>query len=165
MEESNSLKLLYTALADKLLASYQYWVCRQSSRGAGKSDVDPEFEAHAKEEMEHAEDVMLRIKELGGAPIPDPKNWADFANPWTPVDVRDVKTQLRITIEAEKSAISFYKKAIEETRGKDEVTHKLFRSILADEEEHLYDLRELLAEQEGTEVFTASRKRLTSSTL
>ena len=146
MENEISIKLLYTALADELLASYQYWTCRHLSRGEGKFDVDPEFEAHSKEEMDHAEKIILRLKELGGTPIPDPKDWQEFSNPFTPVDTHGVKEQLQITMKAEETAIAFYKSAIEQTRGKDEVTHKLFRELLKDEEEHLYDLKELYAQ-------------------
>jgi bacterioferritin len=164
MNEEKSLKLLYTALADELLASYQYWVCKNSSRGEGKSDADPEFEEHAKEEMEHADKVMLRIKELNGTPIPDPKDWAAFANPWKPVDFREVKSQLRTTIAAEKAAIDFYYNAMNELKGEDEVTFKLFRDILIDEEKHYYDLKELLDEVDPSYNFTA-RKRMTAKKL
>lgn len=145
MDNDYSLKLLYTALADEWLAYYQYWVCRHLSRGEGKFDVDPEFEQHAKDEMEHVEKIMLRIKELGGHPIFNPKDWERFANPWEVVSTRDVKTQLEITMRAEQTAIDFYKSCVDSLRGKDETTHRLFRSILVDEEEHLYDLRELYA--------------------
>lgn len=148
MEKSLSIKLLYTALADELLASYQYWVCKNLSRGEGKFDVDPEFEQHEKEEKEHADKIMERLKQLGGAPIPDPKDWTKFSNPWDVVDFRDVKRQLEITMNAEQAAIDFYSDSIEQLRGKDEVTLKLFRNILVDEEEHLYDLKELYAEFE-----------------
>ena len=148
MDKNVSIKLLYTALADELLAAYHYWVCKNLSRGEGKFDVDPEFEQHAKEEMEHADKIMDRLKQLGGTPIPDPKDWTKFSNPWYVVDFRDVEKQLEITMKAEQTAIDFYRNAIEQVKGEDPTTHKLFRSILADEEEHLYDLKELYSEFE-----------------
>lgn len=160
MDNDFSLKLLYTALADEWLAYYQYWVCRHLSRGEGKFDVDPEFEQHSKEEMEHVEKIILRIKELGGHPILNPKDWEKFSNPWEEVSTRDVKTQLEITMRAEQTAINFYREGINSLRGKDETTHRLFRNILGDEEEHLYDLRELYLSCTGS-----IRKRLTSKKL
>ena len=143
MDKKESLNLLYTALADEFLASYQYWVCKNLSRGEGKFDADPEYDQHAKDEFNHAELIMLRIKELGGVPISNPIEFMKLANPWDVVETRDVLSQLKITIKAEKAAIEFYKKAISIVRGKDETTLKLFRQILADEEEHLYDLQEV----------------------
>ena len=62
MDKNISIKLLYTALADELLAAYQYWVCKNLSRGEGKFDVDPEFEQHAKEEMEHAAQLKVPLE-------------------------------------------------------------------------------------------------------
>ena len=149
MNKDLSFKYLYTALADELLASYQYWTAKNSSRGEGKSDVDPEFDAHSNEEMDHANQVMERIKQLGGEPYPDPKDWEGAANPWQPITTRDIKSQLEITMKAEATAIAFYEKAVEDLRNEDPVSHKLFRSLLKDEEEHLYDLKELYCELTG----------------
>jgi len=146
VEKTNEevVKLLVKAMADEFLAWYQYWVCKNLSRGAGKFDADPEFSAHADEEMGHADQLIQRIKELGGKPIFNPQEWQVLGNPWTEVNNASVKEQLAITIQAEKDAIEFYKKIINYTRGFDESTHKMARGILADEEEHLYDLTMLL---------------------
>ena len=148
MDKELSLQYLYTALADELLASYQYWVAKNCSRGAGKFDVDPEFSAHADEEMDHANEIMERIKQLGGSPIPRPEDWIKLSNPWTPIDTRDIHAQLEITIQAEQAAIDFYTKAISAVKDTDPVTHKLFRKLLKDECEHIYDLKELFCEVE-----------------
>lgn len=149
MNKDLSFKYLYTALADELLAAYQYWTAKNSSRGDGKSDVDPEFEAHSYEEMDHANEVMERIKQLGGEPYPNPKDWEGAANPWQPITTRDIKSQLEITMKAEAAAIDFYERAVEDLKDEDPTSHKLFRSLLKDEEEHLYDLKELYCELTG----------------
>ena len=149
-EDINSqiLRMLASALCDELLAAYQYWTCYQMSRGKGKSDCDPEFEAHYKEETDHAEKLMKRINELGGQPISDPKQWVDYAPVgFTPIPSSDVESMLKITIEAEKNAIAYYKNIlVSATNETDPTTHKLIKSILEDEEEHLYDLERLLEE-------------------
>lgn len=145
--EEEVVKLLVKALADEWLAAYQYWVCKNLSRGPGKSDVDPEFDQHFKDEMEHADQLMMRIKELGGKPIYNPAEWVSLGNPWTEVNTSDVKTQLNITIQAERDAVTYYEKVIDYVKGFDEITMKLIRSILTDEAEHLYDLEMLLEEQ------------------
>lgn len=149
-EEDAIVKMLKTAICDELLASFQYWTCYQMSRGKGKSDSDPEFKQHYEEEQKHAEDLMLRLNELGGSPISDPTAWSvNSSAPFIAIETTNVKEMLKITIEAEKNAIAFYKLLIGATKdGIDPTTHKLAKSILSDEEEHLYDLRMLLQEQE-----------------
>lgn len=142
------VKMLITALADEWLASYQYWVCKNLSRGPGKSDADPEFDQHFKDEMEHADKLILRIKELGGKPIFNPKEWLVLGNPWTEVNTTVVKEQLGITIQAEIDAMEYYGKIIDYVKGFDEITMRLVRGILADEAEHLYDLQMLIEELE-----------------
>lgn len=141
------MKLLIKALADEWLAAYQYWVCKNLSRGSGKLDVDPEFDQHYKEEMQHADDLMERIKQLGGRPIFNPNEWLSIGNPWTEVNTTVVKEQLAITIQAEKDAIAYYKQIVDYAKGFDEVTLKVIRNILEDEEEHRYDLEMILEQQ------------------
>lgn len=139
------IEMLTKALADEWLASYQYWVCANLARGEGRTDAIPEFEQHFKEEMEHADRLMLRIKELGGKPITNPKDWQKLGNPWTQVKTDDVKKQLQITIKAQQDAIDYYDKLIDECK-EDEISKRLCRSIMSDEAEHLYDLQMLLQE-------------------
>lgn len=140
------MDLLMRALADEWLASYQYWVCANMARGNGRTDAVAEFSQHEKEEKDHADKLMLRIKELGGRPILNPCDWAKIGNPWTVVETTGVCEQLAITIKAEEDAIAYYNKVIDCCRGVDEVSMRLCRSILADECEHLYDLQMLLEE-------------------
>ena len=144
--EEKVLEMLKKALADQFLAFYQYWVCKNLARGQGRSDVLPEFEQHCSDEYEHADELILRIKELGGQPIFNPKDWQVLGNPWTEVNTSDVKTQLDITIKAEQDAVDYYTSIIEYCKGFDEITMKLVRSILADQAEHLYDLQMLKEE-------------------
>ncbi len=144
--DESILDMLVKALADEWLASYQYWVCKNLARGAGRVDAIDEFDQHEKDEREHADMLMLRIKELGGKPIFDPAQWAAIGNPWTVVDTESVCRQLDITIKAEQDAIDYYGRVIDACKGKDEVSMRLCRSIMSDECEHLYDLQMLKEE-------------------
>lgn len=144
--ECNVLDMLMKALADEWLASYQYWVCKNLARGVGRTDAIDEFDQHEKDEKEHADKLMLRIKELGGKPIFDPAEWATIGNPWTVVSTESVCEQLDITIKAEQDAIEYYGKMVNCCKGKDEITMRLCRSIMTDEAEHLYDLQMLKEE-------------------
>lgn len=140
------VKMLVKALADEWLAAYQYWVCKNLSRGQGKTDADQEFDQHFQEELAHADKLMFRIKELGGKPIFNPEEWLVLGNPWVEVTTSNVKEQLAITIKAEKDAIAYYESIIQYVRGFDEVTLKVIREILSDETEHAYDLEMLFEE-------------------
>ena len=144
--EEGVVKMLIKALADELLASYQYWVCKNLARGEGRHDAIEEFAQHEKEEKDHADKLMERIKQLGGKPIFNPNEWQVLGNPWTEVNTESVCEQLSITIKAEEDAIAYYEKMIDYCKGIDEVTMRLCRSILADECEHKYDL-EMLKEE------------------
>jgi len=144
--EEGVVKMLIKALADELLASYQYWVCKNLARGEGRHDAIEEFAQHEKEEKDHADKIMERIKQLGGKPIFNPNEWQVLGNPWTEVNSDSVCEELSITIKAEEDAIAYYNKLIDYCKGIDEVTMRLCRSILADEEEHRYDL-EMLKEE------------------
>ena len=140
------VEMLTVALADQLLSAYQYWVCKNMVRGNGRSDVIPQFEQHYKDELEHADEIMLRIKELGGNPIPNPSDWVEIANPWKEINTKSACKQLDITIQAQQDAIDYYNKIIDFCRGNDQVTMRICRSILTDETQHLYDLK-MLREQ------------------
>ena len=142
-ERNMVMAYLNKALADELLAWYQYWVCRNLSRGPGKFDVDPEFEEHMKEEWNHVTWVMDRIKQLGGVPYTNPDQWIPNANPWPEVTESSVKAQLDKTIEAENTAIKFYHEACEAVKHIDITTHRIFKKILQEEEQHAYDLHML----------------------
>lgn len=149
MNKEKSLALLYTALSDEILATYQYWTALHSSRGEGKQDADPEYDAHFKEEWEHAEKIMERIKQLGGNPIPNPEDLKSFANPWTAISTRSVREQEKIFMIAELNASKFYKNALEQVKDSDPATHKIFKEILEQELEHLYDMKELFCSLTG----------------
>ena len=140
------IKMLVTALADEWLASYQYWVCANLIRGNGRCDCMDEFKQHEKEEKDHADKLIERIKQLGGKPLTNPCEWINAGNPWTEVTSTDACEELSITIKAEQDAIAYYQKIIDACKGVDEVTKRLARSIMADECEHLYDLQMLKEE-------------------
>ena len=53
----------------------------------------------------------------------------------------NVKEQLAILIKAEESAIKFYKKIVEVAKEEEDwITNRLFKKLMADEEEHRVDL-------------------------
>ncbi len=158
--------LLAVAAIDEWLAVFNYYASEAHTKTNGKQDFDPEFTAHAKEELEHFEKINNRIRELSQVPLQIPMQSYFSANSsgleWKQeLNSNDSVEILRRRLEEERGAIKFYamliralKKLEEETGEYDSTTETLVKSIKADEEEHEKDLRELLAQydEEHTEV-------------
>lgn len=145
-EETEKLKNYFkTAIADEYLAAFQYRQEMNVSKGNGKADIDPELEQHYKEEMEHAEKLEERLKQIGGRTI-GPLDWQDNcrAGYIEPPENGDCIKILEDSISGERKAILFYKEFIKFVKEiEDEATVSILKPILKDEEEHLYDLEQL----------------------
>ncbi|HEU5360183.1 MAG TPA: demethoxyubiquinone hydroxylase family protein [Candidatus Deferrimicrobiaceae bacterium] len=122
------MDLLNGAVARELQVSVQYmWqhVQWMGVKGFAVKDVLKKF---AVTEMKHAEAIAERLVYLGGKPTTKP----------APIVVGDtLKEMLQTDKKDEEGAIALYRKIIEVARKEgDEVTEKLFKEILADEEDH-----------------------------
>lgn len=160
--ETGSTDLLYLlnrALARELQVSVQYMM--QHSIEAGKASVTPgkapltkqskfvgshtmvylpgrRLKKTAITEMQHAEAISERIVVLGGEPTVQPDSITVGAT------VREMPEN---DLEQERGAIELYTRISEvATNDHDEVTARLFRSILKDEQRHHREFSDLLAE-------------------
>lgn len=136
---------LNRALSDEWLAYYQYWLGAKVVKGPMKDAVAAELLQHSLDELRHAEMLSLRIIELGGTPVLEPKQWYDLTNcgydaPEDPV-VREILAQ---NIKGEQCAIGVYDALMKLTEGKDQLTYNTALQILTDEVEHEEDLQALL---------------------
>lgn len=139
------LELLNKALADEWLAYYQYWVGSKIAVGPMKNAVVAELSEHAKEELGHAELLVERILQLGGAPILSPQDWYKLTNcgyekPEDPFVIR----LLEQNIKGEQCAIKVYNELLEFVKDKDPVTYDLVLKILEDEIKHEFELKSIL---------------------
>lgn len=143
------LALLNKALADEWLAYYQYWIGARVVKGIGREAAVAELEEHAADELRHADMLVTRINQLGGTPILTPKEWFDNTNCGyeTPSDPH-IKKIVDQNIKGEQCAIDVYKKLVDMTKDKDEVTYNMALEILADEIEHEDDLQTLMEDLE-----------------
>jgi bacterioferritin len=160
--ETRSTDLLYLlnrALARELQVSVQYMM--QHSIEAGKVSVTPgkarltkqrkfvashtmyflpgpRLKKTAITEMQHAEAISERIVVLGGEPTTQPD----------PITIgATTREMLEDDLEQERGAIELYTRIIEVASNEhDEITAKLFRDILKDEERHHREFADLLAE-------------------
>ena len=139
------LELLNKALADEWLAYYQYWVGSKIAVGPMRNAVVAELSEHAKEELGHAELLVERILQLGGAPILSPQDWYKLTNcgyekPEDPFVIR----LLEQNIKGEQCAIKVYNELLEFVKDKDPVTYDLVLKILEDEIKHEFELKSIL---------------------
>lgn len=146
-DENQVVNLLQKAIADELMAAFQYWAASNMTNSNGKIDVDPQFIAHSHEQFEHAEKLTERLKQLGGYPsctlqdvIAKVDSHAKYGAP-----SHNACELVKLAIQSQKDAIEFYKQIIQVTKNNDPTTHRIAKQILEDEEQHKYDLQVLLA--------------------
>ena len=144
MDVSELLTLLNKAYASEWLAYYQYWLGAKVIKGPMKDAVAAELTLHATEELGHANLLANRILQLGGTPVPEPKEWyamspCAYDAPTDPY----VGTLLDQNIAGEQCAISVYKSLMDVTKDKDMITYNLALTILEQEVEHEEDLQSL----------------------
>ncbi len=149
MDVDELISLLNKALADEWLAYYQYWVGSKVVKGPTKDAVTAELVQHATEELSHADMIALRIVQLGGTPVLEPKEWYNLTNCGydAPVDPY-VKAVLEQNIKGEQCAIKTYDKLMKMVEGKDPVTYNMILTIITQEVEHEEDLQSLLEDLE-----------------
>ncbi len=138
MGNKKLLELLNNAIAREIQVSVQYMWQHVMIRGINAESVGGIFKKIAITEMKHAEHIAERLDYLGGVPTTKP----------TPIEIgKTAKEMLQINKKAEEEAIKLYKEiiAIAEKEA-DYVTAKLFKDILAEEEEHHNQFSTLLEE-------------------
>ena len=149
MDVDELIRLLNKALSDEWLAYYQYWVGSKVVKGPTKDAVITELVQHATEELAHADMIALRILQLGGTPVLEPKEWYNLTNcgydvPSDPF----VKKILEQNIKGERCAIETYNKLMAIVKDKDPITYNMVLTIISQEEEHEEDLQSLLEDLE-----------------
>ena len=138
MASQKLLDMLNKAIAMEMQAAIQYMWQHVAWRGVKGFAVKDELRKIAVEEMKHAEAIAERLSYLGGKPTTEP----------APARVGEtLKEMIENDRGLEEETIKFYKEIIRAAGEEgDEVTHRLFRQILADEEEHHDFFRSLLEE-------------------
>ena len=147
------LKSLY---AEEILAWYQYFIPVNFLKGAQRKNVEDTFKELGNDELhDHAEKLLRRIAELEGD-IEGIDEFdkitsiatTEYIKPWKGCDAFDL---IRSNIDSEKEAIEHYQRVADMTRDRDYTTHSLILEILADEEEHLRELKDFYQDISGLE--------------
>ncbi|MCB4811993.1 bacterioferritin [Methylovorus menthalis] len=138
------IRHLNSALATELVCSLRYKRHYFTAKGLNSEGIAKEFNVHAQEELEHADQIAARIVQLGGEPDFSPdglagRSHADY------VPCLDLREMIKENLVAERIAIDTYHELIHYIGDKDPTTRRLLEGILATEEEHADELSDWLA--------------------
>jgi bacterioferritin len=138
------IKMLNDALATELVCILRYKRHYYTVSGLQNGPVKAEFLEHANEEQEHADWLAERIVQLNGQPDFNPATL--LARSHAEYDASDdVQSMVKANLIAERVAIESYRQMIEQIGNTDPTTRHLLIKIMAIEEEHADDMRDLLA--------------------
>ena len=142
------VKLLNEALATEIVCVLRYKRHYFMATGISADSVAAEFLQHATEEQGHADQIALRIVQLGGEPNLSPegmlmRSHAEY------VEGKNLVDMIKEDLVAERIAIDSYREMIDYMGNDDITTRRMLEGILAVEEEHADDLVGLL-EKSGT---------------
>jgi len=124
------LESLHEALKAELTAIHQYLLHAKVCQNWGYSRLAEYNRKESLEELAHAEALMDRILFLKGTPN---------VNDLFPIkNCKDVKEQLEADLALEMEALTRLNKAVQVARdAKDNVSRRLFETILTDEDHHV----------------------------
>jgi len=131
------------ALATELVCVLRYKRHFYTATGLNAGPVAAEFLQHATEEQGHADQIALRIQQLGGSPDfnPDTLTTRSHAEYDASDGLLEMVTEDLI---AERIAIASYSEIITWLGSGDPTSRRMFETILAVEEEHADDLLQFL---------------------
>jgi bacterioferritin len=137
------IQMLNDALATELVCVLRYKRHYYTVSGHGNGQAKAEFLEHATQEQEHADWLAERIVQLNGSPNFNPATLAARSHAEYD-DSDDVGAMIRANLIAERVAIESYRQMIAAIGDKDPTTRNLLIDIMAVEEEHADDMRDLL---------------------
>lgn len=140
---NSSVKLLNEALATELVCVLRYKYHSYAAEGLHSQPIIEEFREHAEEEQEHADQIAVRIKQLGGTPDFNPESLLKRSHS----EYKEGETLVEMIEEdliAERIAIESYQDMINYFGENDPTSRRLMEEILAKEEEHAEELSSLL---------------------
>jgi bacterioferritin len=142
------VRLLNEALATEIVCVLRYKRHYYMASGIHAQGVAAEFAEHAAEEQAHADQIAERITQLGGEPDFSPEGLAGRSHSeYVPGD--DLLEMIKEDLVAERIAIESYAEMVRYLGDDDPTTRRMLEEILAKEEEHADDLRNLIERLAG----------------
>lgn len=138
------IAMLNDALATELVCILRYKRHYHTASGLQNGPIKAEFLQHAQEEQEHADLLAERIVQLNGKPDFNPATLIERSH--AEYDESDsIQAMVKANLIAERVAIEAYRQMIEQIGETDPTTRLMLVGIMAVEEEHADDMRDLLA--------------------
>ncbi len=143
IDRKELIRRLNDALATEWVCVLRYMRHYFSATGMLAESVKQEFLEHAKEEQAHADQISQRIVQLGGDPDLDPatltqRSHAEYK------EGKNLRDMVKENLVAERIAIDSYRELINWIGDRDTTTKRMLEGILAMEEDHADDFRDLL---------------------
>ncbi|KAF3996111.1 ferritin-like domain-containing protein [Glaciimonas immobilis] len=137
------IALLNSALATELVCVMRYKRHYFTASGMENTAIKAEFLVHAGEESGHADMIAERIVQLNGKPDFNPAGLRERSHAEYD-DSEDIVSMIKANLIAERIAIETYRQMIERIGDTDPTTRHMLVNIMAVEEEHADDMRDLL---------------------
>jgi bacterioferritin len=139
------IQMLNDALATELLCILRYKRHYYTIAGANTRAIKDEFLEHANQEQQHADRIAERIVQLNGSPNFNPATLSARSHAEYDESL-DPQAMVRANLIAERVAIESYRQMIAAIGDRDPTTRQMLIEIMAVEEEHADDMRDLLAQ-------------------
>ncbi|NGM87514.1 ferritin-like domain-containing protein [Parapusillimonas sp. SGNA-6] len=137
------IAMLNAALATELVCALRYKRHYYTATGLVNEPIKAEFLQHAQEEEDHAGRIAERIVQLNGEPDFNPATIAHRSHAEYD-ECTDIKGMIKANLIAERVAIESYRQMIERIGDSDPTSRHLLIDIMAVEEEHADDMKDLL---------------------
>lgn len=137
------ITMLNGALATELVCIARYKRHYYTVSGRDNGTIKAEFLEHAEQEQEHADWLAERIVQLNGKPDFNPATLLERSHAEYD-DSDDVQSMVKANLIAERVAIESYRQMIVTIGETDPTTRHLLIKIMAVEEEHADDMRDLM---------------------
>ncbi|MFN2386912.1 MAG: bacterioferritin [Thermoanaerobaculia bacterium] len=144
------IRILNEALATEIVCVLRYKRHYFMATGIHAQAVAQEFLEHANDEQSHADRIAGRITQIGGEPNFNPEGLASRSHAQY-VEGETLVDMIREDLIAERIAIESYGEIVRFLGDGDITSRRLMEEILANEEEHADDLRDLLATLDPTQ--------------
>ena len=142
-----TIEILQSVLATEIVCVLRYTMNAIAATGLSSQGAKEEFEEHAREEQEHMRQAAERINQLGGTPNFNPEGLATrAASQYT--ETESLVEMIRENLVAERIACEHYRELIRYFGDKDPTTRVMLEGLLANEEEHANDMKDLLTAHE-----------------
>ncbi|HTT03519.1 MAG TPA: ferritin-like domain-containing protein [Steroidobacteraceae bacterium] len=143
LDRTQVISILNQALATELVCTLRYRFHYFMATGIHSQAVKEEFKEHAAEELEHAERIAERIKQLGGKPEMNPDVLSSLSHSEYK-EGTSLADMIREDLIAERIAVESYREIVRFFGERDPTSRILMEEILAKEEEHADELTDLL---------------------